>query len=141
MPRICDPEIRNRNCQRIYGCSEAEAIALNKGLRLRDPQGLAMRFSTQKHAAKRRGIPWLLTFRAWVRIWEMSGCLAHRGVGVGRYVMARFGDVGPYSEQNVHIQLAVLNSRDGLATRLMRADSLHASIKKNLPETVSPNHP
>lgn len=120
MPRIKDPWIRQRNAFRIYGCGEAEAIRLNADRPLRDSDSLAFKYATQRTAAHKRGIDWRLTFAEWLRIWESSGHLAQRGVGIGRYVMARNGDCGPYSAGNVSIQLAVANSRDGLQTRLAR---------------------
>jgi len=120
VPRINDPWIRQRNAFRIYRCGEAEAIRLNAGRPLRDPGSLAFKYATQRTAANKRGIDWRLSFAEWLGIWEASGRLAQRGVGIGRYVMARHGDCGPYSVGNVSIQLAVANSRDGLLTRLAR---------------------
>lgn len=38
-----------------------------------------------------------LTFEQWLSIWKKSGHLHERGRGRGKYVMARFGDRGPYA--------------------------------------------
>ena len=66
-------------------------------------------YSTQKSAAKIRGIAWLLTFEEWLEIWEQSGNLHLRGPKIGQYCMARYGDVGPYAVGNVRIILSSEN--------------------------------
>lgn len=60
-------------------------------------------FSLQKHTAKKRGIEWCFTFEEWLAVWVNSGRLAQRGRRPDDYVMARNGDVGPYSAGNVRI--------------------------------------
>jgi hypothetical protein len=66
-----------------------------------------------KYDAKNRGIDFLLTFEEWLAIWEDSGYLAERGCRRGQYVMARFGDEGPYIVGNVEIILATQNVSAG----------------------------
>lgn len=61
------------------------------------------KYRNQMARAKHRGIEWNLTFEQWMRIWEESGKWQLRGKGMGKYVMARNGDVGPYSPENVSI--------------------------------------
>ena len=70
------------------------------------------KYAKQKAAARERGIPWLFTFETWLDVWSRSGKLELRGVGRGRYVMARFGDVGPYSPTNVEIVTHEQNAKD-----------------------------
>jgi hypothetical protein len=70
------------------------------------------KWSTQRSDAKRRGIPFLLTFEEWFGIWKESRKLAQRGHGAGRYVMARVGDRGPYAVGNVRIILFEENARE-----------------------------
>lgn len=60
-------------------------------------------FQMQKFNAARRGIRFDLTYDQWVCIWEKSEFLCYRGRNGGQYVMARFGDTGPYSIGNVQI--------------------------------------
>jgi hypothetical protein len=60
-------------------------------------------YASHKCGAKRRGIPFLLTFEKWWSIWQDSGKWEMRGIRRGCYVMARFGDVGPYAVGNVSI--------------------------------------
>jgi len=69
-------------------------------------------FTAQRARAKNRGIEWLFTFEEWMRVWTDSGKLHLRGKGAGKYVMSRQGDVGPYSAENVTIQLYEKNCAD-----------------------------
>src|SRR5690606_37018971 len=62
-------------------------------------------YSQRWLAINRRNIEWDLTFDDWLVIWVKSGHLAQRGIKRGQYVMARKGDVGPYSKNNVKIIL------------------------------------
>lgn len=114
MPKILNPELIEAHAQKLYGCSNSQAVELNGGLPTRTPRSPAMRYQDQRIAAGRRGISWEITFPEWMSIWHESGRWADRGVGVGRYCMARHGDIGPYSAANVSIQLCTDNSRDGI---------------------------
>lgn len=64
-------------------------------------------YRTQRNSARRRGIPFRLTFEEWMRIWEESGKWEHRGVN--GYVMCRNGDWGGYEAGNVRIDHASKN--------------------------------
>ena len=64
---------------------------------------LKIAYTSQKHTARKRDIPFLLSFEEWVDIWQSSGKLAERGRGSDKYCMARHGDIGPYSINNVSI--------------------------------------
>lgn len=61
------------------------------------------RFKQQKQKAKRRNIPWELSFLEWCEIWATSGKWDQRGTFTTGYVMARLGDKGPYAKGNVQI--------------------------------------
>ena len=50
-------------------------------------------------------IGWEFTFDTWLEVWLKSGKLDQRGTGKDQYVMARKGDIGPYSPDNVDIIL------------------------------------
>lgn len=69
-------------------------------------------FKQQKYNASIRGIPWELNYQDWKAIWEQSGKKHLRGCGKGKYCMARFGDNGPYSKNNVFIHEFCANSGD-----------------------------
>ena len=60
-------------------------------------------YINHKSHAKRRGIPFLLTFEEWWAVWEQSGKWEQRGFRKGQYVMARFADQGAYEVGNVRI--------------------------------------
>lgn len=87
----------------IYGCSRAEVLALRQG-------DNARKYVAQRFRALQRGIPWKFTFPSWWALWQRSGKWNERGVG--KYVMARFGDTGPYSPDNVEIVTQAKNIRD-----------------------------
>ncbi len=57
------------------------------------------RYASQRSVAKSRGIEWLFTFHTWLAWWGSD--LVLRGRGRADLCMARKGDVGPYSPENV----------------------------------------
>jgi hypothetical protein len=61
------------------------------------------RYRQHKRNAKRRSVPFLLTYEQWFELWEPF--LGKSGSWPGGYVMARRGDVGPYDIGNVSIVL------------------------------------
>ena len=77
----------------------------------------AGRYRSQKHNAKIRGIPFVLSFPEWNRIWESSGKYKLRGTRKNRFVMARKGDMGPYALGNVKIILASENIKESIELR------------------------
>jgi hypothetical protein len=58
-------------------------------------------YKCQKNNARRRGIPWDLSFTEWSAIWGEK--IHKRGRGRDQLCMARKGDVGPYAVGNVKI--------------------------------------
>ncbi len=60
-------------------------------------------YRAHKKRAKGRNILWGITYVQWIRIWLESGHWHERGRLKGQYVMARFGDKGPYAPWNVKI--------------------------------------
>lgn len=66
----------------------------------------------QRSAAKQRGIEWLISFDDWCAVWMDSGKWSLRGRNKGKYCMSRIGDAGPYSKENVFIQLHGMNTTD-----------------------------
>jgi hypothetical protein len=73
-------------------------------------------YRQQRKNCRRRNIPFLLSFEAWLNIWHDSGHFKERGVFKGQYVMARFGDVGPYSADNVKIVINRINQQETVHT-------------------------
>jgi hypothetical protein len=64
---------------------------------------LKQKYDQHKYRAERRGIPFELTFKQWLTIWQDSGHLRERGHRQGQYVMARFFGGGSYKIGNVRI--------------------------------------
>lgn len=66
------------------------------------PEGLARgAYTSAKHCAASRNIEWQFTFEEWYQWWLDSGHWEERGPGRNQYVMARYGDTGPYHPSNV----------------------------------------
>ena len=61
------------------------------------------KYDQHKYRAERRGIPFELTFKQWLEVWQDSGHLNERGSGQGRWVMARFFGSGSFKIGNVRI--------------------------------------
>lgn len=110
----------NDRAMRSYGCDYDTAKRLCGGLSLCAKGSPARLYKAQQHNAKSRGVEWAITFPEWVRVWDESGRWADRGLGLGRYVMARRGDVGPYAPWNVYIVESGENIRHGYAFRRLR---------------------
>ncbi len=60
-------------------------------------------YKTHKNNAASRDIIWRFTYISWWKKWCKSGYWGERGRCRGQYQMARFGDKGPYSPDNVRI--------------------------------------
>jgi len=71
----------------------------------------------QKGSAKFRSIDFLLSFDEWTDCWNKSGHADERGRNLGQYVMARYGDIGPYALDNVFITQCSVNCSDGKTGR------------------------
>jgi hypothetical protein len=71
---------------------------------LHGPDDRRKRFGEQVGNARRRGIPWTLTFDEWWAVWEASGKWPERGRLRGQFCMSRYGDTGAYAVGNVFIQ-------------------------------------
>lgn len=64
----------------------------------RTPRG---RYVAHKINAKRRGVPFEMTFDQWWSVWDASGMWSERGTNGAH--MCRHGDEGAYSVGNVYI--------------------------------------
>jgi hypothetical protein len=84
------------------------------------------RYTEQKKRARARSVEFILTFEEWVDIWQQSGKWDLRGRGNGKYVMSRYGDIGPYAVGNVKIVI----HRDNVAEMLYRRNADPANRKK-----------
>jgi hypothetical protein len=82
-----------------------------------DLRGHWQRFYEQRQAAKQRGVPWELTFRSWLEIWQASGHLHQRGRCKGSYQMCRLQDLAGYASSNVEIRPMEENAAEGQITK------------------------
>lgn len=72
-----------------------------------------IQYKQHKSNAKHRGIGWEFTYVSWRLFWAISGYWYKRGKGKNGYVMARYGDKGPYSPDNCKIIPFMDNVREG----------------------------
>jgi hypothetical protein len=79
----------------------------------KDHKNPRARWNAHRGNAKKVGTPFELTFDEWWQIWSSSGHWHERGQHRGQYVMARFGDRGPYAVGNVAIVKHEDNDREG----------------------------
>lgn len=127
-------EKRERKCQKYYGCSLEYRDSLGHP---RDKSSATHKFKTQKNSAKSRGIEWNLTLKEWWDIWQEDGKWENRGIGSGKYVMARICDLGSYSIGNVQIITHNENSvesREMDKVRGTRKVSLYSQHKEQCEE-------
>ena len=61
------------------------------------------KYHEHKNRTERRGIPFELTFKQWLKVWQDSGHMNERGSGQGHYVMARLFGRGSFKIGNVRI--------------------------------------
>jgi hypothetical protein len=71
---------------------------------------LRQKYGMQKISAQNRNIEWKFTFDEWVNWWGDD--IHFRGCKKGQLVMARLGDLGPYSVENVIKQECGLNTSE-----------------------------
>lgn len=86
----------------------ARAATIKHGL----PRKAYEAFRSQWHGARRRSIPFLFTIEEWWAWWQIDGRWEKRGLKGNGLVMARYGDIGPYSVENVYCVTAAQNCRD-----------------------------
>lgn len=104
--------VKNASCQRSYGCDYETVVSLNQGKALSAQSSRTYAYSQQKASAGRRCVKWEMTFPEWCRVWDESGKFPQRGRGKAGYCMARKGDVGAYSADNVYITTIGQNASD-----------------------------
>lgn len=72
-------------------------------------------YRVQKSNAQQRGIEWQFTYDEWINWWGDD--IVCRGKRTGQLVMARLGDIGPYSPDNCVKKTCNENVKEGLKQR------------------------
>lgn len=98
-----------RKCFDMFGCSREFRDRYGS---YQERGSILRAYIDQRKNAKSRKIEWELTFPEWLEIWQESGHLKNRGIGLGKYVMSRMCDIGAYSKENVVIKTHEENSRE-----------------------------
>ena|SRR5258708_26013420 len=104
---------------------------------MRNP--INVKFIDHRKAAKRRSIPFLLTFDQWWDIWNCSGHWDNRGKLRHQYCMARFGDQGAYEVGNIQIITVSQNCAERKTSDKQRAilSATHTGNKYSAGRAVS----
>jgi len=97
------------------------------------------KFYEHRQNARQRNIEFTLTYDEWYDIWQKSGHWSERGRGPGKYVMCRYGDIGPYAIGNVYIDTQEHNGyMANIGTKQTQQHSINISKalkgKKKSPE-------
>lgn len=97
-----------------------------------------------KFNATKRGIAFLFTFEDWLSWWVNQlgpDWQKKRGMGRGKYVMARNGDIGPYTPKNVRCILHEENCREqaanGRSGRKRGSPNKHGSHWAIIPKKIN----
>lgn len=118
-----DPE-RFRNESRAWREANpgknAETIQKSDAKRRGQPRYV---YKSHKTSAKQRGVEFLLTFEEWWEIWDASGKWYERGKQTNHYVMARFGDTGPYAVGNVRVCTSQENNSEAHRGKIVSAET------------------
>jgi hypothetical protein len=97
------------------------------------------KFCATRQNAKARGIGFDLTFAEWSVLWLSFGRFLAMGKRKGRYVLARFGDVGSYALGNVKIITAEQNHREQNQNPATRAKQI-ARVKRLWQQGIYKSH-
>ncbi len=70
------------------------------------------KYDTHRQNAKKRKIPFLISFEEWWDLWQQSGKWPLRGKRSDQYQMCRYNDLGPYHKDNVYIASSFDNTKE-----------------------------
>ena len=94
------------------------------------------RYWEHRDHAKRRNVPFEISFEDWLKIWLDSGHWLERGPKGNQYCMSRFKDQGSYAVGNVFIQTNAGNISDShkdidkAKSRYEKNGQAHKGLKK-----------
>lgn len=106
-PTLSKSAKRDVKCVAKWGCTYEQYQGVLKA-------GATQLFANHRQRAKKRAIPFEMTLWEWWSVWQKSGKWDQRGNRRDQYVMARKGDVGPYSVKNVYITTQTQNMKDAV---------------------------
>jgi hypothetical protein len=89
-------------------------------------------YQEAQYHSNERGIQFLFTFEEWVKVWKDElgpHWFKKRGRYKGQFVMARFGDKGPYAVGNVKCVLVEQNHSERKANGVSTAGEKHWQSK------------
>jgi len=113
-----------------WGCSREFIDSLSPLPRSHRLHPLTKYVRQMKSAQHNSKVGWRFTFATWWKVWQESGHWNERGRGKDKYVMARFGDTGPYSPENVEIITHSQNSQDSFISHPGRERAAKAKITR-----------
>ncbi len=93
------------------------------------------KYLQHRRGAKKRGIDFMLSYAEWQQWWDDSGHWHERGVRSEQYVMARKGDRGGYSLDNIECITSKQNRLDAVTNRVM------GRKRKDAPQEIINPHP
>ncbi len=112
--RVVDATFDDMAHRAKWGLSRAEKRAL--------PREARLRFTYQRNAAKRDGIPWRLTLGAWWQMWQASGQWTRRGQHCGQFQFGRRDRTQPFDIENaVVMETSVLHRQPRQPYRVRNA--------------------
>ena len=94
-------------------------------------------YNDQKFDAKRRGIEFLLTYEEWHCWWQGQlgpDWITLRGSRWYQFVMARYGDAGPYRLDNIK---CISNSENRLENKRLQKNEKHYASKLTTEKVIA----
>jgi hypothetical protein len=94
---------RNLMTLHYYGCSHAEALAINGGKPISTPDYPVWTFRESRRQAVSVGYEWDISIKDWWAIWQASGKWEQRGRKAESYALFRKDNQGPFSADNLEV--------------------------------------
>jgi hypothetical protein len=85
-------------------------------------------FRRRRAEELRRGMVWELTYEQWWRIWQESGHWTERGSKGSQYGLFRLNPEGPFSVENVAVQLYSKVARERIRRQMAAYQKALASV-------------
>jgi DNA-binding CsgD family transcriptional regulator len=128
---------RERIAKLQYGCSYEQLKAIQGNFAPTKYGTPCAVYRQKKQDAKNRNIEWQFTLLSWWAVWQASGKWEQRGRGAKRYCMARNGDSGPYSPDNVRIITGAENSAESFTKHPHRYPTMENNLTSRQAEAYA----